>query len=69
MVGTLDPTTMNRNRNGNSLGTALEIQLMVAIRRGRRSGTTAINVQQAKNREPGIAAMNTHYYGRSSVHY
>ena len=61
--------TMYRNRNGTSLGTALEIQLMIANRRGRRSGTTAINVQKAKNTEPGIAAMATPYYGRSSIHY
>ena len=60
---------MYRNRNGTSLGTALEIQLTIANRRGRRSGTTAINVHKAKNREPGIAAMTTPYYGRSSIHY
>ena len=60
---------MYRNRNGNSLGTALEIQLTAASRRGRRNGTTASNVHQANNREPGIAAIITHYYGRSSLHY
>ena len=49
--------TMYRNRNGTSLGTALEIQLTIANRRGRRSGATAISVHQAKNRAPGIAAM------------
>ena len=48
---------MYRNRNGTSLGTALLIQLTIARRRGRRSGATAINVQKAKNREPGIVAM------------
>ena len=43
---------MYRNRNGTSLGTALEIQLMIASRRGRRSGATAISVHHAKNRAP-----------------
>ena len=49
---------MYRNTNGSSLTAMLEIQLMTAIRRGWRSGATAISVHHAKNSEPnGMAVM------------
>ena len=53
--------TTYRKRNGTSLGTALEIQAASANRRGRRIGTTAISVHQAKNSEPNGTALMTHH--------